>query len=899
MATKFQHNSLLPSSSSNPWVSHKATRMQYSCKKVSGLDRVLSCWGNSRKKCLIRLVFLENTVHAHRKHSLTFRSSRRMGNLILFASADDGVTVNGTPQASTSSVVEEMRVKLNQTLHGEEYSDGLVQFLHDAARVFELAIKEQGSWSRFSWFATSWLGADRNAWVKTLSYQASAYSLLQAASEIASRGDGRDRDINLFVQKSLLRQSASLESLMRDKLSTKQPEAYEWFWSEQVPLVVSSFVNYIEGDSRFTAATSVSGKGMSLGSVKASDISLLMLGLTCNAAITKLGSAKVSCSQFFTTIPEITGRLMDMLVDFIPISEAYRSIKDIGLRREFLVHFGPRAAACRVKNDRASEEVIFWVDLVQKQLQRAIDREKIWSRLTTSESIEVLERDLAIFGFFVALGRSTQSFLSANGFDVMDDPLEGFVRFLIGGSVLYYPQLSSISSYQLYVEVVCEELDWLPFYPGNIGNSKQFQGHRSEQEIVPNAEAIPQVLEVCSYWMQSFIKYSKWLENPSNIKAANFLSKGHNKLMECMEAMGISKNEKMENRTGDYVERIRTGAYSPTEKESDSFDKALESVEGALVRLEKLLQDLHVSSSNSGKEHLKAACSDLEKIRKLKKEAEFLEASFRAKAASLRQGDDYIQTPPSVSEQQQILKGSNGKVVNPMAEGSKRITGKNRGLWSIFMRPTTRKANPEIISDEFENEFVEQTASNICAVDSESNEINRFEHLRNELIELEKRVQRSTGQSENEEDVKLSDASVTQLFLVQKKENIIEKSFGKLKEASIDVLQGTQLLAVDVTAAMGLLRRTLIGDELTEKEKKSLRRTMTDLASVVPIGVLMLLPVTAVGHAAILAAIQRYVPALIPSTYGTERLDLLRQLEKVKEMETSEENPDGGVEEAA
>ena len=57
------------------------------------------------------------------------------------------------------------------------------------------------------------------------------------------------------------------------------------------------------------------------------------------------------------------------------------------------------------------------------------------------------------------------------------------------------------------------------------------------------------------------------------------------------------------------------------------------------------------------------------------------------------------------------------------------------------------------------------------------------------------------------------------------------------------MLQGTQLLAVDVAAAMGLLRRSLIGDELTEKEKKSLRRTMTDLASVVPIGVLMLLPV--------------------------------------------------------
>jgi hypothetical protein len=50
------------------------------------------------------------------------------------------------------------------------------------------------------------------------------------------------------------------------------------------------------------------------------------------------------------------------------------------------------------------------------------------------------------------------------------------------------------------------------------------------------------------------------------------------------------------------------------------------------VRLEDLLQELHVSSSNQGsKEQLQAACSDLERIRRLKKQAEFLEASFRAK----------------------------------------------------------------------------------------------------------------------------------------------------------------------------------------------------------------------------------------------------------------------------
>lgn len=114
-----------------------------------------------------------------------------------------------------------------------------------------------------------------------------------------------------------------------------------------------------------------------------------MLALTCNSAITKLGPAKVSCPQFFTTVPDITGRLMDMLVDFSTICQAYHSLKEIGLAREFLVHFGPQAAAFRIKNDHDSEEVVFWVDLIQKQLQRAIDRERIWSRLTTSESIEV------------------------------------------------------------------------------------------------------------------------------------------------------------------------------------------------------------------------------------------------------------------------------------------------------------------------------------------------------------------------------------------------------------------------------------------------------------------------------------------------------------------------------
>ncbi|KAI3471906.1 hypothetical protein Pfo_028594 [Paulownia fortunei] len=728
----FQKRKPFPHSSS-PWLPFKPIRAYFFNGKIAGLDHLVFNHCYTRKKGRVRISHLENGKFSLScrlsylgKQSSCFRKLRRIDRLLPLASADDGVTVNGTPQARTTNDVEEMRYKLNQSLQDEDYNTGLVQLLHDAARVFELAIKEQSSSSKISWFSTAWLGVDKNAWAKELSYQASVYSLLQAASEISSRGDGRDRDINVFVQRSLSRQSAPLESVIRDKLLAKHPEAYDWFWSEQIPAVVSSFVNYFEKEQCFAPANAVYRKGLSSVSGNSSDISLIMLALSCIAAIMKLGPTKVSCAQFFSIIPDITGRLMDMLVEFVPVRQAYHSIKEIGLRREFLVHFGPRAAACRMKNELDAEEIMFWVGLVQKQLRRAIDRERIWSKLTTCESIE----DLAIFGFFIALGRSTQSFLFTNGFETMDDPIEGFIRYLIGGSVLYYPQLSAISSYQLYVEVVCEELDWLPFYPGSSSTSKRTFGHK-RKEGPPNTEAIPMVLGVCSHWIESFIKYSKWLENPSNVKAARFLSKGHNKLKACMEELGIQSKD-----------------HSPVEKESQSFDKALESVEEALLRLEELLQELHVSSSSSGKEHLKAACSDLERIRRLKKEAEFLEASFRAKAASLQQGEVNGPRTP-VGEQQQYSKGKSSNSSDMKMDRS----SSSRGLWSFLVpRPNKSSGLSSSTANDSSDGFLEQETANKEVANSESNEIQRFELLRSELMELEKRVQKSADRCEYEED---------------------------------------------------------------------------------------------------------------------------------------------------
>lgn len=160
------------SRSSNPWLSWNSFGSHVSCKRMANLDYLLMNWGTLRKKYLIRQSSSDNhRLLGYRRHYSAFCKSRRAGIGFPLASAEDGVTVNESPQTSTSTDVDEIRVQLNQSLHGEDHSNGLVQSLHDAARAFELAIKEQSSLSKLTWFSTAWLGVDRNAWVKTLSYQ--------------------------------------------------------------------------------------------------------------------------------------------------------------------------------------------------------------------------------------------------------------------------------------------------------------------------------------------------------------------------------------------------------------------------------------------------------------------------------------------------------------------------------------------------------------------------------------------------------------------------------------------------------------------------------------------------------------------------------------------------------
>lgn len=150
-------------------------RFKFSNSDVVDSNHHISFHGVSKKKCCLRHVLSRPTLSRRwlevRKHRSPFHKARRMAYFVPFASADDGVAVNGTSQASSSNSMEEMRAKLNEALQGKSISNGLVQSIHDAARAIELAIQQHSSSSKTSWFSKAWLGVDKNAWVKTLSYQ--------------------------------------------------------------------------------------------------------------------------------------------------------------------------------------------------------------------------------------------------------------------------------------------------------------------------------------------------------------------------------------------------------------------------------------------------------------------------------------------------------------------------------------------------------------------------------------------------------------------------------------------------------------------------------------------------------------------------------------------------------
>ncbi|KAJ8603286.1 hypothetical protein CTAYLR_006953 [Chrysophaeum taylorii] len=87
---------------------------------------------------------------------------------------------------------------------------------------------------------------------------------------------------------------------------------------------------------------------------------------------------------------------------------------------------------------------------------------------------------------------------------------------------------------------------------------------------------------------------------------------------------------------------------------------------------------------------------------------------------------------------------------------------------------------------------------------------------------------------------------------------------------------GSKLLAADVAFCLSLLGRAFNGETLAQREVRVLRRTLKDLSTTVPFIIILLIPLSPIGHVLVFGAIQRFFPEFFPSCYTERRQNLVR-----------------------
>jgi len=92
-----------------------------------------------------------------------------------------------------------------------------------------------------------------------------------------------------------------------------------------------------------------------------------------------------------------------------------------------------------------------------------------------------------------------------------------------------------------------------------------------------------------------------------------------------------------------------------------------------------------------------------------------------------------------------------------------------------------------------------------------------------------------------------------------------------------------------------LARATLQGYTLRPQETKILRRIAKDLVTVVPAVVILLIPLTPLGHVLVFSFIQRFFPDFYPSQFTEERQNLMTMYSSLTERRELPESGGGGA----
>jgi len=130
---------------------------------------------------------------------------------------------------------------------------------------------------------------------------------------------------------------------------------------------------------------------------------------------------------------------------------------------------------------------------------------------------------------------------------------------------------------------------------------------------------------------------------------------------------------------------------------------------------------------------------------------------------------------------------------------------------------------------------------------------------------------------------------------------VTTENLNKIKMGLSFFGEGTSCLVSDVQYAYLMLEKAASGKTLKPREVNAVRRTGKDLLTLIPFTIILIIPLSPVGHVLVFTFIQRFFPEFYPSCYTDKRLNLRRLFQEVElkgdeaDLLIGDSNDEGGL----
>ncbi|KAK8678761.1 hypothetical protein V6N13_144246 [Hibiscus sabdariffa] len=336
----------------------------------------------------------------------------------------------------------------------------LVWVLHEAARSFSLAVESLELDGSSAVLAMAWNGKDMHQWHKRIAHRVAVYAMLKTVIEVEILLSQERHNNPSPARKILIAETDSLEEFIESRLKLRHLELVQWFRVVELPRMTEFFIPLLKKWSMEYAGSGVAG---------------IIMAISCCVAVEKLCSEHISCPLSKISVGDVIVELMNLSHGIVSVDKLHQLATEAGFETHFLSHFG-----AKVLSSKKNDEIEFWIGLAQRKLSVAFTKETmIPGKLAFNSKVQA--DSLATLGLFAYLGRKTRMFLSQLRINDLDELVKDFLSYLECGSLFIYPEFSSISVYQFFMEVVTDEIGWLDFY-GNCSFTRNYGKSRSAQQ---------------------------------------------------------------------------------------------------------------------------------------------------------------------------------------------------------------------------------------------------------------------------------------------------------------------------------------------------------------------------------------------------------------------------------